>query len=93
MIWESRLVQSGNRVDITDRKEQERKMAELLETLQSVNNELNDFAYIVSHDLKAPLRAIGSLATWLEADYSDKLNKEGKITLSLMVDKHSVCII
>jgi len=77
----------GIHLDITDRKVQERKMAELLETLQSVNNELNDFAYIVSHDLKAPLRAIGSLATWLEADYSDKLDEEGKTTLSLMVQR------
>ncbi len=48
---------------------------------------LNDFAYIVSHDLKAPLRAIGSLATWLEADYSDKLDEEGKTTLSLIVQR------
>lgn len=77
----------GIHLDITDRKEQERKMVKLLETLQIVNNELNDFAYIVSHDLKAPLRAIGSLATWLEADYSDKLDEEGKTTLSLIVQR------
>lgn len=77
----------GIHLDITDRKEQEQKMKELLLTLQQVNQELNDFAYIVSHDLKAPLRAIGSLATWLEADYSDKLDEEGKETLSLLVQR------
>lgn len=77
----------GIHLDITDRKEQEQKMQELLKTLQHVNQELNDFAYIVSHDLKAPLRAIGSLATWLEADYSDKLDEEGKETLGLLVQR------
>lgn len=77
----------GIHLDITDRKEQEQKMEVLLGTLQSVNQELNDFAYIVSHDLKAPLRAIGSLATWLQADYSDKLDEEGKQTLGLLVQR------
>lgn len=77
----------GIHLDITDRKEQEEKMKELLVTLQQVNQELNDFAYIVSHDLKAPLRAIGSLATWLEADYSDKLDLEGQETLKLLVQR------
>ncbi len=77
----------GIHLDITDRKEQEEKMQELLVTLQHVNQELNDFAYIVSHDLKAPLRAIGSLATWLEADYSDKLDEEGQETLKLLVQR------
>lgn len=77
----------GIHLDITERKEQEKKMEELLATLQIVNQELNDFAYIVSHDLKAPLRAIGSLATWLENDYSEKLDEEGKETLQLMVQR------
>lgn len=46
--------------------------------------ELKDFAYIVSHDLKAPLRAITSLANWLVADYGDKLDEEGRETLRLL---------
>jgi signal transduction histidine kinase len=62
-------------------------MQEVLDTLQKVNKELNDFAYIVSHDLKAPLRGIGSLATWLENDYADKLDQEGKETLRLIVQR------
>lgn len=62
-------------------------MKEVLDTLQKVNKELNEFAYIVSHDLKAPLRAIGSLATWLQADYSDKIDTDGKEALSLLVQR------
>jgi light-regulated signal transduction histidine kinase (bacteriophytochrome) len=45
---------------------------------------LNDFAYIVSHDLKAPLRAIGSLVSWLKTDYVDKLDEEGKKIINLL---------
>ena len=40
------------------------------------NRGLKDFAYIVSHDLKAPLRAIGSLAQWLEEDHEKELTSE-----------------
>jgi signal transduction histidine kinase len=37
-------------------------------SLQKTNRELDQFAYVVSHDLKAPLRAINSLAEWIEED-------------------------
>lgn len=77
----------GIHFDITDRKEQEQKMEMLLDNFKKVNKDLNDFAYIVSHDLKAPLRGIGSLATWLENDYADKLDQEGKETLRLLVQR------
>ncbi len=46
--------------------------------------QLDEFAYIVSHDLKAPLRSIGSLSDWLITDYSDKLDEEGREYLSLL---------
>ena len=40
-------------------------------SLQKTNNELDQFAYVVSHDLKAPLRAINNLAEWIEEDLPD----------------------
>ena len=55
--------------------------------LQAANQELQDFAYIVSHDLKAPLRAIGSLADWLANDYTEQLDEEGKELIDLLVGR------
>ena len=80
--------------DITDRKRREAERAreerlrlQLLDELERSNNELKDFAYIVSHDLKAPLRAITSLAEWLAADYSDKLDEDGREQLELLKNR------
>ena len=74
-------------VDISERKKMENINAQLIRELELANNELKDFAYIVSHDLKAPLRAIGSLSHWLYADYKDKFDKEGKVQLDLLVNR------
>ena len=41
--------------------------------LKKRNQELDQFAYVTSHDLKAPLRAIANLSEWLEEDLEDKL--------------------
>jgi PAS domain S-box-containing protein len=52
--------------------------------LSDRNQELDQFAYIVSHDLKAPLRAIANLSEWLEADLGGQLPAENKIQLQLL---------
>ncbi|MBD2439226.1 ATP-binding protein [Nostoc sp. FACHB-110] len=64
--------------EIVQRQHSQEQMAELLKEVETTNRELNDFAYIVSHDLKAPLRGIGLLAEWLLTDYADKFDDDGK---------------
>ncbi len=70
--------------DITERKRAEEKQAKLFEQVGSINKELKDFAYIVSHDLKAPLRGIKTIADWIATDYSDKLDEDGREQIGLL---------
>jgi two-component system sensor kinase FixL len=82
----------GNRVvgqvlsfrDVTERRLAEQRQAALLRKVADINEELSHFAYIVSHDLKAPLRGIQLVTEWLCADYGDKLGDEGKEQMALL---------
>ncbi|MDD3365052.1 MAG: PAS domain S-box protein [Syntrophomonas sp.] len=73
--------------DITERRATEKRSHELMQKLESVNRELKDFAYTVSHDLKAPLRGIRSLADWLYHDYQDKFDEEGQEQLNMLLNR------
>lgn len=73
--------------DISERKQAEEHRNRLLQELESANEELNNFAYVVSHDLKAPLRGISSLAEWLSTDYADKFDDGGKEQMRLLVNR------
>ncbi|WP_310482093.1 CHASE3 domain-containing protein [Chamaesiphon sp. VAR_48_metabat_403] len=54
------------------------------QSLSYSNQELDRFAYITSHDLKAPLRAIASLAEWIEEDLVEQLSPETRSHMQLL---------
>ncbi|WP_111309981.1 PAS domain S-box protein [Confluentibacter sediminis] len=62
-------------LDITDIKNLELQKERLLGQLAKSNDELQEYAHIVSHDLKSPLRSINALVSWLKEDNKDKLDK------------------
>lgn len=67
------------------RDELERNVADRTKELQSVNNELESFSYSVSHDLRAPLRAINGFSQALGEDCGDDLSDEGKEYLARII--------
>ena len=73
--------------DITVQKDAELQQEKLLQRLERANGELKSFAYVVSHDLKAPLRGVKVLADWIRSDYADKLDEEGKNQMDLLVTR------
>jgi len=77
--------------DITARKALEvglqranRQLIVALEELRSRNRELDEFAYIASHDLKEPLRGIHNYVSFLFEDHADRLDDEGRGHLDRM---------
>jgi signal transduction histidine kinase len=68
-------------------KERTEQQTKLLEKVDNINKELKDFVSIVSHDLKAPLRGIKSLATWILDDCSDKLGEQANEQMNLLLDR------
>ena len=55
-----------------------------IEKLEKNNKELDQFAYIVAHDLKAPLRGISNLVEWIEEDLKGKVNLETDHNLKML---------
>src|SRR5690606_12368026 len=70
--------------DINERKNAEIKMEEYLHDLEKTNAELDKFAYIVSNDLKAPLRAIGNLSDWIAEETGDTLPENSRENLNII---------
>lgn len=64
----------GIHLDITDIKSLEIQKEKLVKELKKSNDELQEYAHIVSHDLKSPLRSIDALISWIKEDNKGKLD-------------------
>lgn len=74
----------GIHLDITDQKKLQQQKELLLDELEKSNNELQEYAHIVSHDLKSPLRSIYALVSWIKEDNKELFDATSMDNLSLI---------
>lgn len=75
----ARLVamQLKSAINLRERRKAEERNSQLLIDLEKSNQDLQDYAHIVSHDLKSPLRSISALVSWLKDDYNGVIDENG----------------
>ena len=71
-------------LNIREREKAEAKNTQLLQELELSNNELQEYAHVVSHDLKTPLRSIDALVSWIKTDNKDNFDTITKQNLDLI---------
>lgn len=84
LIWQGQPMVLAAVHDITRRKATEQELLSKQRELERSNRDLEEFAYVASHDLKAPLRAISHLAEWITEDLGESASEETRENLSLL---------
>lgn len=79
----------GNTVDVTEMKVYEKDLKYKIEELNRSNQDLEQFAYIASHDLQEPLRKVMAFGDRLNIKYGEQLGSDGQFYLSRMLDAAS----
>lgn len=77
----------GIHFDITEQKKLELQKEALLQSLEKQNESLNEYAQIVSHDLKSPLRSMHTLITWIKGEEKNILTNQTKEYIALIEEK------
>ena len=79
--------QLKNALSLELKQKAEREKEQLLRHLKKSNEELNDFAHVVSHDLKSPLRGMNALISWMQEDYATFLNDVEDTHFEMLIKK------
>lgn len=74
-------------ISLEQREVAEQAKEEALKSMRKSNKELNDFAHVVSHDLKSPLRSMNALVHWIQEDLEGNTSPEVQSNFELLLQK------
>jgi len=83
-IMERKQAEESLRLQAVELRWTANTLAKATHDLRKRNQELDQFAYVVSHDLKAPLRAIANLSSWIEEDLSESMTEDTVHQMNLL---------